>query len=230
MVTVPALVPIREIHQSIHSKGRSRWFIFPMAGSILLVLRLPIERRERYNDKHHHGVLVPFSYFKKLSADQKRVYRKSDEIISLLLPDAQSLHPFIMQLESALSGDKQPLIEELCRRIASGMTSQLHIPQVRVRVLAVRPAGAWGELHGLYEAAEGRASAKITLWMRTVKHKRVVAFRSFLRTLLHELCHHADYELIKLSDSFHTEGFYKRESSLFHQLVPTGAGAERNQK
>jgi hypothetical protein len=55
--------------------------------------------------------------------------------------------------------------------------------------------------------------------MRTVKHRRVVAFRSFLRTLLHELCHHLDYELYKLSDSFHTEGFYKRESSLFHQLV-----------
>jgi hypothetical protein len=48
----------------------------------------------------------------------------------------------------------------------------------------------------------------------------VVAFRSFLRTLLHELCHHLDYELFKMEETFHTEGFYKRESSLFHQLVP----------
>jgi hypothetical protein len=48
-----------------------------------------------------------------------------------------------------------------------------------------------------------------------------VAFRTFLRTLLHELCHHLDYRLYRLPDSFHTEGFYKRESSLFHQLVPT---------
>jgi hypothetical protein len=56
--------------------------------------------------------------------------------------------------------------------------------------------------------------------MRTAKQKRVVAFKTFLRTLLHELCHHLDYELLKLPDSFHTDGFYKRESSLFHQLVP----------
>jgi hypothetical protein len=56
--------------------------------------------------------------------------------------------------------------------------------------------------------------------MRTAKHRRVVAFKSFLRTLLHELCHHLDYELYRLPDSFHTEGFYKRESSLFHQLMP----------
>ena len=44
-------------------------------------------------------------------------------------------------------------------------------------------------------------------------------FRTFLRTLLHELCHHLDYELLDLDDSFHTEGFFKRESSLFKQLV-----------
>jgi hypothetical protein len=35
------------------------------------------------------------------------------------------------------------------------------------------------------------------------------------------MCHHLDYEHLKLGDSFHTEGFYKRESSLFHQLMDT---------
>ena len=43
--------------------------------------------------------------------------------------------------------------------------------------------------------------------------------QEFLRTFLHELCHHLDYEYLKTEDSFHTEGFYKRESSLFHQLM-----------
>jgi hypothetical protein len=56
--------------------------------------------------------------------------------------------------------------------------------------------------------------------MRTAKHKRAVAFRSFLRTLLHELCHHLDYEFFHFPETMHTEGFYNRESSLFHQLVP----------
>jgi hypothetical protein len=58
--------------------------------------------------------------------------------------------------------------------------------------------------------------------MRTARQRRVVAFRTFLRTLLHELCHHLDYQLLRLPDSFHTEGFYKRESSLFHQLMGDG--------
>lgn len=63
-------------------------------------------------------------------------------------------------------------------------------------------------------------------WMRTARRHQAVRFRTFLRTLLHELRHQLDYELLALPDSFHTEGFYKRESSLLRQLVPSAEGAE----
>ncbi len=161
-----------------------------------------------------------FSYYNRLSASQKRIYRKSDEIHSVALPNAAELHPLISRLSSALISEDRAEIEELCSRLASGIASGLGTPPIRVRVLAVRPSASWGELHGLYAPAEGAVSAVITLWMRTAVQRRVVAFRSFLRTLLHEICHHLDYELFMLPDSYHTQGFYKRESSLFHQLVP----------
>lgn len=160
-----------------------------------------------------------FSYFTKLTAAQKRIYRKSDEIHAVTLPDSQALHPLIPRLASALKHEDRDLTEEICKELARGLTSRLAVPLLRLKVLAVRPTTGSEELHGLYELAEGRAYAVITLWMRTAKHRRVVAFRSFLRTLLHEMCHHLDYHLYNLPDSFHTEGFYKRESSLFHQLV-----------
>src|SRR5918912_1433718 len=91
------------------------------------------------------------------------------------------------------------------------------ITEVRVQVLAARPHARWGELHGLYTVTRGQRPT-IQLWMRTAKQKRVVAFRTYLRTLLHEVGHHVDYALLRLADSFHPEGFYKRESSLFYQL------------
>ena len=94
----------------------------------------------------------------------------------------------------------------------------LGVVPVEMEVLAVRPSAGWGELHGLYTPA-GRAPARIQLWMRTARHKRVVAFKAFLRTLLHEVGHHLDYHHLKLADSFHTEGFFKRESSLVNQLL-----------
>jgi len=161
-----------------------------------------------------------FAYFKKLSAAGKRIYRKSDELTEIRLPGAASLHPAVEKLRRALVQEDRAAAEAACRSIALGIAGLLGAPKVRVKVLAVRPSRSWGELHGLYEPAAGRSSAVITLWMRTAKQRRTVAFRSFLRTLLHELCHHLDYEHFLLADSFHTEGFYKRESSLFHQLVP----------
>ncbi len=164
--------------------------------------------------------MVVFSYYNRLNAAQKRVYRRSDEIHGVRLPNVAELRPFLAELLPALKQENRTRVEELCRKLASGMAAGLQAPPLRVRVLAVRPSASWGELHGLYMPAEGKASAVITVWMRTAQRRQVVAFRSFVRTLLHEICHHLDYEHFRLPESYHTEGFYRRESSLFHQLLP----------
>lgn len=162
-----------------------------------------------------------FSYYNKLSAANKRIYAASDRIERLELPDPVRLQPLVPPLEAALKADARPAVEAVCVRLAAGMVEQLAIRPVTLKVLAVRPSNDYGELHGLYEGVEGRLRvARITLWMRTAQRKQPVAFRSFLRTFLHEMCHHFDYEHLSLGDSFHTEGFYKRESSLFYQLLP----------
>ncbi len=161
-----------------------------------------------------------FDYYKRLTARQQSVYRQSDAIASIHLPAAAELQPLIPQLEASLKTEDQRQVEVIAKRIAGGITAQLKAPALRIQVLAVRPSNDWGELHGLYLPEEDGKPAKIQLWMRTAKHKRVVAFKSFLRTLLHELCHHFDYELYRFPETFHTEGFYNRESSLFRQLAP----------
>jgi hypothetical protein len=169
-----------------------------------------------------------FNYYQRLSAKNKRVYDTSDAIERVDLPEAAVLQPLIAKLAAALRADQRPAVERVCQRLATGITAQLGVPPVNLKVLAVRPSNNYGELHGLYEGVEGRLkTAKITLWMRTAQRKQVVAFRSFLRTFLHEVCHHLDYEHFKLADSYHTEGFYKRESSLFHQLVPAEPATPR---
>lgn len=166
---------------------------------------------------------MPFSYYARLSARDKEIYRRSDAVASIPLPRPELLRPFVEGLRAALEADDRAAVTLACRQLVRGMTLMLEAPPVEVEVLPVRPAMRYGgELHGLYTADDGRPP-RIRLWMRTVKHKRVVAFRTFLRTLLHEACHHLDYTHLKLQDSFHTEGFFKRESSLFRQLVSTGA-------
>lgn len=124
------------------------------------------------------------------------------------------------QLQAALLLEDKPRVEKIAGELLNGIVNALEVPEIRVRILASRPTTELEELHGLYEPGEGRKKARITAWMRTARHKKIVAYRSFLRTLLHELCHHLDYELFELAESFHTEGFFKRESQLFKQLVP----------
>jgi hypothetical protein len=147
------------------------------------------------------------------------VYRASDRIGNVELPDPLRLQPLPDALRRALSRGDPAAVTAVCQLLADGITGQLAIPVVRMQVMGARPHDAGGELHGLYEPGDGRRAARISVWMRTARHRRVVAFRSFLRTVLHELCHHIDYEYLRLDESFHTEGFYRRESGLFRQLV-----------
>jgi hypothetical protein len=162
---------------------------------------------------------MPFPYYARLSPRDRAVYRESDAVATIALPRPQTLHPVVDELRAALASEDRRSVEAAAGRLTLGLTRHLGLPPVAVSVLAVRPSSTWGELHGLYTREPGRP-ARIQLWMRTARHKRVVAFRTFLRTLLHEVGHHLDYEQLRLRESFHTEGFFKRESSLFRQLVP----------
>lgn len=181
-------------------------------------------RREKY--AHSARNIMAPGYRKKLTLLEKAVYRKSDAISAVRAPGSAALRPLAGALQNALKDEDREMIEDLCQKIATALIRILKAPPVRVRVLAARPTGTWGELHGLYVPARNGTSAVITVWMRTAQRKKVVAFRSFFRTLLHEFCHHLDYEHFGLDDSFHTDGFYKRESSLFYQIVgkPQTAG------
>ncbi len=171
---------------------------------------------------------MPFAYYQRLTRAQQRVYRQSDEIAMIRLPGARPLGPMVEEMAAALAGENRSGTQSAADRLLAEVTARLCVAPLRAEVLAVRPSRNWGELHGLYTPAEGGQSALATVWMRTAQRRQVVAFRTFLRTLLHELCHHLDYELLRLSDSFHTEGFYKRESSLLKQLLGDGTQGERS--
>jgi len=166
----------------------------------------------------HNCCHMPFAYFDRLSPARKRIYLRSDSIERVDLPQSPLAEGLVKDMEAALGSENRGEAERFAQALLNDLCTRLKVPRVRVRVLSVRPSGNWGELHGLYEPFEDGTPPLITVWMRTVAKKQVVAFKTFLRTVLHELCHHLDYELYKLPETFHTEGFYKRESSLYYQL------------
>ena len=159
-----------------------------------------------------------YSYYRKLSAGQKCVYDKSDAVPGLALPQAGRFRSCTADLRRGLEKEDKRTTQAAAQRMISGLCEVLEIPCASIKVLAKRPSRSGGELHGLYEREEG-VTPQLTVWMRTAERKRVVAFKTFLRTLIHEFIHHVDYDLLALDDSFHTEGFFKRESSVVNQLL-----------
>jgi hypothetical protein len=163
---------------------------------------------------------MPFAYYDRLSAARKRIYDKSDRILRIEWPDMPALMPLARAIEAPLEAANRAAVERSCQKLVDAMNAQLATPPIGMRVLERRPSNAWGELQGLYEPDEvtgGRA--RITVWMRTAAREQVVKFRTFLRTVVHEVCHHLDYEHYKLAETFHTQGFYTRESALMRELL-----------
>lgn len=157
------------------------------------------------------------SYFYRLPLHSQRCYLQSDEVghfegFAASAATLERLHDLTLALEGgglkSVQACSTLLIGELCRL--------LRVRPIRVEVRGVRPHNARGELHGLFRP---KTPPEILLWMRTAQRHEVVKPRTFLRTLLHELCHYLDYALLKLEDSFHTMGFFKRESFLVRALL-----------
>lgn len=168
------------------------------------------------------------AFFYRLTARSQRCYLKSDAIDRYnFVPSGAALARTKMLLRTLETGSlasinqaAQYLVDEICRI--------MNIARVRVEIRGVRPRDTRSELHGIFYPLE--RPPRMVVWMRTAQRRDIVKPKTFLRTLLHELGHYLDYAVLDLGDSFHTKGFFKRESFLVRSLYVTAreeAGAPR---
>jgi hypothetical protein len=102
------------------------------------------------------------------------------------------------------------MFESACTEFLSSASSLYEVPNCGVRVLAARPLRT--REHGTFEFFDDYApdSILIRVWMRTAVRTEVTSFGTFLSTRCHEFWHHLDFQKFGFSDSWHTQGFYKR--------------------
>jgi hypothetical protein len=162
-------------------------------------------------------------YFYRMSARAQRIWLKSDSVDRFdLVPDSATFS-LTAALTAALPSGAPPVIERAAQALADQICGLMAVRTVRVEVRGVRPHNTRGELHGIFypRGPSARPGAPlIVLWMRTAQRHDVVKPRTFLRTLMHELGHYLDYALLRLEESFHTTGFFRRESFLVRTLCP----------
>ncbi len=123
---------------------------------------------------------------------------------------------------TALAAGRIPATERAAQDLVTELCRLLRVRSLPTEVKGVRPHNARGELHGIFFPRPPR----IVLWMRTAQRHDVVKPKTFLRTLMHELGHYLDYALLRLGGSYHTRGFFKRESFLVRALWPPEADAD----
>jgi len=168
------------------------------------------------------GRALPGFFYRLAPRDQK-IYLRSDAIDAFDLIVGPNALALAEALVAALEGGSvagtgraaQALVGELCRLLG--------VRVVPIEVKGVRPRNARGELHGIFYPDAPR----IVLWTRSAQRHDVVKPKTFLRTLMHELAHYFDYAVFRLGNSYHTRGFFKRESFLVRAVFPSDSDAEQ---
>ncbi len=118
--------------------------------------------------------------------------------------------------------------EALGQNLLDGICRSLKISRARLRVFEERqPHKLRGgrlayKLYGVYHCD----SAVIEIANLTSIRKQVVAGKTFLDTLIHELMHHIDRKLLRIPSTPHGPGFYARIEDLKAKLM-RGRGGER---
>lgn len=157
------------------------------------------------------------AFFYRLSAASQRTYLRSDAIETFnLVPSSEALRMTAVLIKTLTEG-RQAAAALGARQLADELCRLLQVRPIEIEVRGVRPHNARGELHGIFYPTR---PPRIVLWMRTARRHQTVKPRTFIRTLLHEIGHYLDYALLRLGDSFHTRGFFQRESSLVRALLP----------
>lgn len=160
-----------------------------------------------------------FGYYARLSRKDQATYRASDAIGAVPLTDVPALVSLVKGVEEALASGKRVRVAKAVTAFIESFLAQVGAPgRLKIHVREVRPDLEDAELHGLYTFADGDKPPKLEVWMRTRALEKVVKPKTFIRTVVHELLHHLDVTLFALGESFHTEGFFRRESSIVRAL------------
>ena len=160
-------------------------------------------------------------FFYRLSPRAQRCYLAGNAIADFNLTPSPRALSLVETLLQVLDGGALAPINRVAQALTDELCHLLAVATVSVEVRGVRPHNQRGELHGIFYPRA--RPPKVILWMRTAQRHDIVKPKTFVRTLLHELGHYLDYSLLKLGDSYHNSGFFKRESFLVRVLYPAEA-------
>lgn len=146
-----------------------------------------------------------------------RAYEKSNSIECVKL--SRLSHKEYNEMLSATENisDRQKRAQTLCNYLSERFNVVAPIVKV-VNRSQPHSTGYGGTLRSKKYGTYAPASQVITIYNLTAIKKQVLSIKQIAATLLHEYMHHYDFTVLKLGESPHTSGFYKRISDLENKL------------
>ena len=87
---------------------------------------------------------MPFAYYEKLNAQQKRIYLESDQIDRVSLRRASEVGELVDALERTLADGHQTSTQRAAQTLMDWLTAALGVRSPRVQVLRQRPSWETG--------------------------------------------------------------------------------------
>jgi hypothetical protein len=149
------------------------------------------------------------------SSAAKRAYDRSNLILQLNYApslEARDLTDRLLNIDPPMRGPASQALVDLLAR-------ELKVPLVRVKFLDLPQKHSLKDGKLTYkEYAHYDPEGSITIYNKTAVRKQYLASKAYLDTLIHEFLHHLDYELLRLSHTYHTKGFYSRLGDILGKL------------
>lgn len=157
---------------------------------------------------------------KSFTPAEQKSYEISNRVNSVDFRVTPAMRQKVDALATWLAAGDKSKVRGATEAVIGMLCEAARVPQTRFRLLDAAPAQYRGDkavvkLYGLCEP-----DGTISLAYRTAVRRQVVAFKTYLTTLVHEFVHYYDARRLELGASFHTRGFYDRVRDLVGRLAP----------
>lgn len=163
---------------------------------------------------------------KSLLASRRRLSRsRSNAILDLKFSGTQDLKFSLLLFQKVLSSTSpsSKVLEACIVQVVLQLCYSLGVspPKKVIGRGRTKVGGAAGELiHQSYRTSSNKVPTTCSLIVRTFSSTgKPYSFEYLVRLIAHEVCHHADFYLLKLWETPHTDGFYSRVDCLTREMI-----------
>jgi hypothetical protein len=153
------------------------------------------------------------------NAQADKDYVRSNAAVEIDVAVGPAARGAAERMRRALEGEDEALVAAAAQTFVDQLCDGAEIPRIPVKIAPRRIRRGRTEFYGWC------GPKFITVYLRTARQGRFVAWRTFLRTLCHEFCHHYDWKALGFANSFHTRGFYTRVGQLYRHFAEQNGDA-----